>query len=573
LTPSVLAIGIVVITAGVIAILAKLARQPIVPAYILAGVIVGPIGLKLISDPVAIQTIADLAIVFVMFAIGLEMDLGRIKSVGKVVTLGGFLQVAFTGLIGFGIALYYFNMTTAIYITFVFAFASTTLVVKQLSDRRQLDTIQGGIVLGILLLQDIIAIIIMSVLPAQEFTGQDFIALVLKTLGLVFSGILCSQYVFPRVITRVSDSAEIMALASLAVGFGFGFLAESQGLSISIGAFITGVSMANLPCELELQGRVKSIRDFFLPIFFAALGVQIVIPGSNLIVPIIVLTAAALTLKPLVNAIITAAFGYQRRVSYNAGVALVPISEFGLIIVAVGIRLGHIQNEIMTLSIVVMALSMLLSAYLFNSKTDEFCIARLVGFLDHIGPDTKVCAEVVPAEEEVDVVLIGLHRAGRYIWKVLSDKGLKVLVVEYDYRRYEMLVRMGIRCIYGDGTNPRLWEQRIKNLTRVTMVVSTLSDRVQSFNLLNIVKERQPDIKVVLSAEHTADTLALLKAGASYVLCAQVMAGLTLVGQQESFDLTPDVIEDQGQSLLTHLEEMVAEWEIEAVNLPRNGRR
>lgn len=436
--PAIVAIGIVVIFASILAIIAKFLKQPCTPAYILAGIIVGPLFLKMVMNQHDIANICGLATFFVMLAIGAEMDADRIKSVGKVVTLGGILQVISVTILGFLISLIWFNVYTSLYLGLMISFASTALVVKIISDKRQLDTLQGGIILGILLLQDIVAIIVLSLLPAKDVSINNLLALALKSFGIVSVGLLSGQYVFPRILRSVFDSSEALTISSVGIGFVFAFLAESQGLSMSIGAFITGVSLANLPYGMELQARLKSIRDFFIPIFFASLGIQIAIPAPNVIAPIIALALACIFLKPLINATITALFGYQSRTSYYVGVSLVPVSEFGLIIIALGINLGHIQQDVMTISVAVMALTMFASSYFLGDGLYERTRSRLK-FLNKIGPDAKIETDLTEPSQVFDLVLIGMHRAGRYLYKALANKGFKILVIESSFERVKTL--------------------------------------------------------------------------------------------------------------------------------------
>ena len=575
MTPSVLAIGIVICLTAIFGVLAKVLKQPIIPAYILAGFVAGPIVFGLIEDPHAIANMSEMTIIFVMFAIGLEMDIDRIKSVGTVVTLGGILQVVSISLIGFGASLLWFDLRTSLYLGLMISFASTALVVKLMADKRQLDTLQGGITLGILLLQDIIAIIILSLLPAKDVSVSNLLGLGLKTFGIVFVGLLAGQHIFPKILCKVSDSSEIMTLASLGIGCAFAFLAESQGLSMSIGAFITGVSLANLPYGLELQARMKSIRDFFLPIFFASLGIQITLPGAGMILPIIVLTLICLILKPLAIAILTALFGYQKRTAYYVGVSLVPVSEFGLVIIALGIKLGHIPVEAMTLSITVMALTMLLSAYLYVDGV-YLRLTRFLGFLDRIGPDSKVEKTLSEAvvDQEYDVVVIGLHRMGRYVYEALCKLSHRVLVIEHSFERVRTLIGKHIPCILGDATVPEVWEKL--DLSKVKMVVSTIPDYSQSLMILRFLKEKWPEVKIVLAAEHLSETHALIKAGADYVLCPPTIAGESIRAGVLNAVLSMESIAAESDKLVTQLEVMMAEWDVNLCILPAcncNGKK
>lgn len=559
MTPEVTAIGVVVVATALVSLLAKMLKQPIIPAYILAGLLIGPIGLKMITDPKAIQSLSDLTIIFVMFTIGLELDLSRIRTVGKVVTLGGVLQVVLTAILGFGLVIYWFNWLTSIYLGLLFAFGSTTLVVKLLADKRQLDTLHGGIALGILLLQDILAILALSLLSSRGLSSQMMLGMAVKSFGIVAIGVTSGQYVFPWLLRKVSDSTELLTLMSIAIGFGFAFLAENQGLSASIGAFITGVSLANLPYRLELQGRVKALRDFFMPVFFAALGVQIVIPEAKMLVPIVVLTLACLTLKPLLISVLVACFGYQRRTAFFAGISLVPVSEFGLVLVAVGIKLGQIESSIMTLSIVVMALSMLLSAYLFGDKVYPLLSERL-RFLDRIGPVPKIEHELPKDGEDYDVVLIGCHRAGRYIYDRLCCKH-KFLVLEYSFERVKTLNEMGIACRYGDAVDPEVWEA-LGDMPQVKMVISTIPDLQQSAMILSYLRDKYPDVKVILSAEHIDEAQMLMKLGADYVICSYVIAGKAISDGDLDGVFDPDMVAACQSDMLAHIESVMGRWKV-----------
>lgn len=562
------AVWTILIVATILAYLAKLVKQPLIPAFIVAGIILGPLGFRVINEPETIKSLAELTIVFVMFTAGLEMDLGRMKSLGRVVTFGGTVQFLSVGLLGFLIAWPFVGWPAACYLGILFAFASTALSINLMTDKKELDTLHGGISLGILLLQDIIAIVILSVLPAKDLSVVTLLKLVVESVGLVSIGILLGYHVVPTLLARVSSSPQLLCLISLSLGAAFAKIAMALGLSGSLGAFITGVALTNAPYELGIEARVKSLRDFFLPIFFAALGIQLAIPSLGMFWMVLALTIGGLILKPLIIATLTAKFGYQRRTCWSVGYLLTPMSEFGLVIVAAGIKLGHIGNEMMSVSIAIVVVSMIASVYLSLDKLSTWLLPRL-GYLDKIGPLNKVEEELHEGGRVYDAVLIGCHRAGRYILDNLQEKGLSVLVMELDYQHAKTLEERGTDCILGDAGLQETWEH-IENMDRVKLIISTISDPLQSKRILDFLKENWPSAKVILSADHTGDTHALAHAGADYVFCAHNMAGKAISSGQYDDVLHGDAKPHLDQ-LILDLDELMNNWHITSCPLPKNG--
>lgn len=536
-------IGILCVAVCLLGGLAFFTRQPIIPAFIIAGVIVGPLGLKLIHDPKGIQSLSEITVVFVMFLIGLEMNVKKLKSIGSVVTLGAVFQVVGIGIIGMFIVKAWFDWTTCIYLGIFFTFGSTMLAVKLMADQKQQSTLNGRISLGILLMQDILAIIILSVLAAKQFSTTIILGTGLKSLGIVVAAVLAGQFIFPSIFRKVAKSPDLMTPVCMGICFIFAFLAENQGLSASIGAFVTGVSLANLPYSLELTGRVKTLRDFFLPIFFASLGLQLTIPHLGMIMPIIVLIVTCVFLKPILISVIIAAFGYQPRTSFLVGETLMPISEFGLIIIGVGITLGHITGDLMTMCMVVMMVSMLSASYLRGDVLYKH-ISKLVKKLDRFGPEVKEEEEFSSDGEDFDAILIGCHNLGRDILELLCGE-YKFKVIEIEPERLIELKNKGYSCLYGDVADPEVWE-RIGDLSKLKLIVSTIADLNQTLWLIKFVKESAPNIPLFVSTDDVRDVLALYEAGADKVICAYLMAGRT-IGTKTADIFNLENLEEEGK--------------------------
>ncbi|MCK4532103.1 MAG: cation:proton antiporter, partial [Candidatus Aenigmarchaeota archaeon] len=331
-------LGLIIFISAILAYFAKMLRQPLIVAYVLAGVIVGPVGLGLITNTEEIALLSELGIVFLLFSVGLEIDFRRLRHVGFVAFMGGTIQVVLTFLLGFAVAML-FGMTNilGIYIGLLLALSSTMIVAKILADRDELNTLHGRIMLGILLLQDIVAVIALPFLRnidslfSLEFAGS----IVLRGLGLFAIAILLNRFFFPRILDYAAEKHEVLFLTAIANCFFFIGASYILGFSIAIGGFIAGLSMANFPYNIEIAGEVHSLRDFFSIVFFSSLGMQLnfwVIQGMFPL--FITLLLLVMLLKPVILTVIYLFLGYGGRTSGYVGLGMGQASEFMFIIAA-----------------------------------------------------------------------------------------------------------------------------------------------------------------------------------------------------------------------------------------------
>ena len=252
-------IGFMILVSFVIAYIAQLIRQPIIPALIVAGLILGPIGLGLLKDAATIKEISEFGIAFLLFAIGMEINLDRLKGITPIATIGGFIQVALTFGAGYYVSILLgFTQFEAIILGLVVAFSSTMIVVKLLADSERLDTLHGRIILGVLLMQDIIVILAIAILTSSDFTNIPIIATSLaKGIALFFLAFILGKYTFPRIFNFAARSQDLLFLTSLAALFLFSSLAYVLNFSVAIGAFLAGVSLASFVFGYILMGQRK----------------------------------------------------------------------------------------------------------------------------------------------------------------------------------------------------------------------------------------------------------------------------------------------------------------------------
>ncbi|MBI2263209.1 cation:proton antiporter [Candidatus Berkelbacteria bacterium] len=345
-----LQIGVIVGVATVLGFLARLMRQPLILAYIAAGIVLGPFGLKLITNIASVQTLSSLGVAFLLFLVGLELDYRKIKEVTKPALIVGLGQVLLTGLAGYLILrVLNFAPTSSAYIALALTFSSTIIVVKLLSEKNELNSLSGRLTIGLLLVQDLIAIVALLILsgslsPSILLKPDALLLATFKTVIFLILIFLFNRLLLAKIFHQLARSAEILFLASLSWMFILAGLAFLFGFSVEIGAFIAGVSLASLPYNLEIINRVKSLRDFFLTLFFVVLGVGLVFTGVFKVIPtIIYLSLFVIFGHALIVLILLGFLGFKKRISFLTALNSAQISEFSLILVALGLKLGHLN--------------------------------------------------------------------------------------------------------------------------------------------------------------------------------------------------------------------------------------
>jgi len=378
-------IGFILIIATVLAFIAKFLKQPLIPAYILTGLIIGPF-FGLITNSDIITTMSEIGIAFLLFIVGLEINIKRLTDVGIVSTIGGLTQILIIFTASFIISVFIgFIQIEAFYLALIIAFSSTMIVVKLLSDKKELDTLHGRIIIGFLLLQDIIAIFVLSILTTlSEFSFLILFFSIIKGIIVFLIAAFTGKYIFPKIFTFAAKSRELLFITAISVSFLFSILFNLMGFSIAIGAFVAGVTLANLPYNIEIIGKIKPLRDFFSVLFFVSLGMGLLLSSfEGILKPLIIFLILVIVIKPLVTMFICSYFGYKKRTSYLTAISLAQISEFSLIIAAQGLLLGHISQEIFSLTVLLAVITIGLTSYFI--KFDGLIYSKLknhLGFFD-----------------------------------------------------------------------------------------------------------------------------------------------------------------------------------------------
>lgn len=546
MTSGLFELAILVLIAAVLGFLAKLLRQPLMLAYLGTGVAVGYFGLLHLEDQETFRIFSDLGIMFLLFLVGLEINYASLKIVGKPALLVGLGQVFFTLGIGYGIAqLLGFGVTASAYIATALTFSSTIIVVKLLSEKKDLNSLYGRISVGMLLVQDFVAILLLVVLaglqPGESVNVLAMLMTVLKGLALFALMLWLGRKVLPYVFDRISRSDELLFLVTLAWVFLLAALVSRIGFSIEIAGFLAGLALANSSEHFQIANRIRPLRDFFILIFFIILGSSVMITDfSSQIWPIVIFSLFVLIGNPLIVVIIMSLMRYRKRTSILTGLTVAQISEFSLVLAALGHRLGHLDAAAVSLVTAVGIFTITASSYLIMHG-DQIAnrLSRLLAFFERKDAVADTAARY---EYDKPIVLIGAHRTGQNLAFSLPKEDL--LVIDFDPEVIFELKQRGYDCIFGDVVDPEVVERA--NFSQAKLVISTSPDLSDNLALLATLNSLARRPKVIVRAESEDEAQLLYRDGADYVLLPHFTAGQYL-GKTISLDPDANILESLKQ--------------------------
>jgi Kef-type K+ transport system membrane component KefB len=503
-------------------------RQPVLIAYIVVGIAVGPAVFGLVTAHDQIDLLAQVGVAVLLFAVGLKLDLHHIRHIGPVALATGLGQLAFTIVIGFALVLALGKgWVEAIYVAVALTFSSTIIIVKLLSDKRELDSLHGRIAVGFLIVQDlavVVAMMAMSALRGADSVGGETagLAAVLLSLGwrLVAAAVamfVLMRWVLPTLVAAMARSQELLLVFAIAWGVALAALGEWAGFSKEAGAFLAGFSLASTPYREAMNARLTGIRDFLLLFFFIDLGSKLELSTLGAEVgPAVVLSLFVLIGNPLIVMSIMGYMGYRKRTGFMAGLTVAQISEFSIVFVAMGITLGHVGVQALRLTTLVGLVTITVSTYMILYAQPLYeRLAPWLRIFERRHPQREVGGEPTgPCTP--DVIVIGLGRYGRRLAHRLQEEGVRVLGVDFDPEVTDSPTPSGLDMRYGDAQDPEFLETL--PLARTPWVVSTLPDLDSNRLLLHALTERAYGGDLAIVARDDDAGAALKAVGAPIVL-------------------------------------------------------
>jgi Kef-type K+ transport system membrane component KefB len=524
--PDIVTLGAVVIAATILGGIARAFKQPILLAYILAGIALGALGIHQGALPEGtLRTFADLGVVFVLFLVGLEINWTSLRLVGKTAIGIGLLQILITAGGGYGIGVVLgYSPLVAFYLGIACAFSSTIIVVKLLSERRDLQSLYGKMAVGILLVQDTVAVLLLVALGGIASHGTIAWGAMIMTFlkGVVLFSIMIwlGRTILPRIFHSIARTPELLFFGSLSWVFFVAGVVSALGFSAEIGGLLAGLSLANTSEYFQISQKIRPLRDFFILIFFALLGSSFLGSASwqtlahGALIGLYVLIAT-----PLIVTGLMLLQGYRTRTALYTGMTLGQMSEFSLIIAALGVKIGHLPGAIPSILTTAAILSIALSTYLMTHTAKVIGrLKRIVGFLERKNPHKEFHQTDV---FEKPFILIGAHRTGESIARHLPADDL--LIIEFDPDVIEGLRKGGMSHIFGDVNDPEVFEKA--NFGNAKLVISTSPDLHDNLELIKSLHALNHTPRVIVRAEDEDDAKLLYKAGADYVLLPHFTSG------------------------------------------------
>lgn len=545
-------IGIMIVVSAAIVMLCRRAAIPTIVLFILTGLLLGPFLNILSVAPSeahggnadapgggALQMAGELGIALLLFLVGLELSLDRIREVGRVAILAGLGQVVFTAVIGFVLCiLLQFTVMESVFLASALTFSSTVVVVKLLVQKKELNTLYGRIAVGIFLVQDLVVIVALTFLaglgkPESMELGAMALSLIRAFLGmgtLLGVALVASKYLLVKPFAWAAQSTETLLIWSLCWCFVFVVAAEVMGLSPEIGAFLAGMSLAQLGCAHDLRRRVQPLMNFFIAIFFVSLGAQMEL-GDALEnwTAAIILSLFVLIGNPFIFMWIIAKSGYGERTSFMTSVTVAQISEFSFIFAAMGVTTGVIGANILSLVTIVGLITIAISAYmiLYNHILYDWC--RRLGLLRMFRAPQHQEVECTESLRD-HIVVVGMNGLGREVARMLYERGETVLAVDTDGRKLA-----GLRCMtmVGDIDDPSMIEE--VSMAHAKLVISAL--QIEDTNNLLTFRCRQLGVPVAIHAFDRFVIDDLRRLGADFLIDSRAVGSVRLVMQLDDAGL------------------------------------
>ncbi|HAT04050.1 MAG TPA: hypothetical protein DCS29_04760 [Candidatus Magasanikbacteria bacterium] len=509
-----------------IAFIMRLLRQPLIVAYIIAGLIAGPLFLNIVDGGESFfDTFAKFGIVLLLFIVGLSLNFDYIKKMGKLVLIGGIWQFLFTAFFGFIIMLFLgFSFLPSIFIAIAVTFSSTIIVIKILADKRDLETVYGRYIVGVLLVQDVLAVVIMIFLNTSSLNSNGWYTTMLLTCGkgvLLGVGVfLLAKYLLPVLMDRIARSGELLFIFTIAWCFGIASVVYWAGFSIEIGAIIAGISLGASIYQPEISSRIRPLRDFFIVLFFVVLGSELQLGDiHSAIVPGLILSVFVLIADPIILYFVMRHTGYTRRSAFLAGITAAQVSEFGFILIFKGQELGYLRGPELAILTIVALVTIVISSYLITYN--EQLYQKVLPFLMKFGKDTA--QKEANEAETFSVLVFGYHRIGWKVCEALAEKKISFAVVDYNPDSILKLKHRGIPAFFGDAADVEFLESL--PLDSAKMVISTIPESDDQKTMIQHIRKTNKKCIVIANLYHNTHLDDLYEEGADYIMMPHLLGG------------------------------------------------
>ncbi len=518
-----LELGLIVALAGGLSLVASALKQPLIIAYIATGILASP--LIFFGERETIEVLAQIGVALLLFIVGLGLNPTVLKKIGRVALVTGVIQMAVIAAVAYALTRFFgYDTMPSLMMGAALAFSSTIIVVHILGERAQLERLYGTITVGILIVQDIAAIVLLMAFTSAGVgmaNAEELGMLAFRGVALLFVLVIVGLYVMPRVTRTVATSRELLFILSLAWLFVVAGIFYTAGFSIEVGALLAGVTLSMSAYRFEISARLRSIRDFFIILFFVLLGLSTDFSHVAAVLPwVLILSALVMVGKPLIIMFVMGRLGYTRRTYFFTGISLAQISEFSFILVALGVTAGTVPEELLTTVTLVGIITITLSTYLMYYGGQIFrALERVVGIFER----RDSTREIEDQHHEPKFLLFGHNRIGYAIVEYVRKTRTPLMVIDYDPAVVERLEVQGVPVRYGDASDAELlhslpWQ-------KIECILSTIPTEEVSMLIIQAGRRYRRHARVFVTSHDIDEALRLYQAGASFVIMPHFLGG------------------------------------------------
>jgi Kef-type K+ transport system membrane component KefB len=534
-------IGIVLVLATIVGLIGKTVKQPLLIAYIITGILISPLVFDLSISKETLSSFGHIGVALLLFSVGVSIDFKVLREVRKASMIGGLctmilmalLTLLATNLLGFA-------LSSSIYMAIAFTFSSTVVVVKVLSDKKEKESLHGRIAVGILVMESFIAALALIILPlVDSASSQNVMTQFGKSIFLIGFLFIFGKFGIGKISNFAARSQELLFLLSVSWALFGALIFEYAGLSLEIGALISGMVLASSRYNLDICGKIAPIRDLFVIIFFVFFGSQITeqITGP-IITKAIILSAVVIFAKPIILMSFMKKLGYNKKTNFLAGVSLAQVSELSLVVLLVGFSQGLVSSEAFSVSIFVAIITISISSYtMYFSESIYQKMSKLLSVFDG-----KVNNEI-DFSQKYDVILVGYDRLGYNILKAFHAAKKRYLIIDYNPSTILKLAERKIPCVYGDIRDKEFLENL--PLERAELVISTAPDLDVNMQILDFINSKKTSF--IATSHDMNNTFELYSKGADYVIMPHFLGGEFMANMLVKDNFNKDKIKSEGK--------------------------
>ncbi len=535
-----------IIAAWIVGVVCQVARQPLLIAYLVAGFAIGPHGLGYVKSEESIQIMSEIGLALLLFMIGLEMDLKKMLGSGRAILLTAVVQISG----GIALAWVIFSRLgpaasslEALYLAVAVALSSTVIIVKLLHEKRELETLAGRITMGVLVIQDVAAILFLAIQPSLKNPEFQPLAMAfVRVIELMGAAYFAGRFILPPIFKLIARRPELVLVGALAWCFAMAGLANYLGLSREMGALLAGVMVSTFPYTLDVVARITSIRDFFVTLFFVSLGMKIPVPTLDYLLWMLLLSAVLLCSRFLTVFPTLFRMRLGQRMSLLPAINLSQLSELSLVVLAIGKQSGDVSEK--TISIAAFAFAFLAVGSTYSIMHSDSLVRRAAPLLRKLGfPDLPPGSLDGEHEEEApDIFVLGFCWTASSLLEEMSREKPAFLrrlkVIDFNPETVDKLRERNIAVMYGDISRPDVLEHA--GIEDAKVIICSLADGVlrgsTNRKLLLQLRALNPRANIIVHADKVPDAVLLYMEGASYVITPRLLEASDLLGMLDAVD-------------------------------------